>query len=131
VDGSAFDLEHQWSSLDLHVERLLKNMRFAVANNIGARMAGGTVNRRPAYYRVENSFIQGRYGSITIAGQVGGGLYAAGDGNRMYGQNGVSQDGTTDQNRATVVVNNVVFYDFGRPGNLRNNRHRHRGWNLG
>jgi GT2 family glycosyltransferase len=22
VDGSAFDLEHQWSSLDLHVERL-------------------------------------------------------------------------------------------------------------
>jgi hypothetical protein len=41
ADGSAFDLEHKWSSLDLHVERLPKNMGFAVANNVGARIARG------------------------------------------------------------------------------------------
>lgn len=72
----------------------------------------GAVNRRSASLRVENSFIQGRYGSTTIAAQMAGGLYADGDVNRMYGLGGVSQNGTAAQNRATVVVNNVVFYDL-------------------
>jgi len=72
----------------------------------------GAVNRRSASLRVENSFIQGRYGSTTIAAQMAGGLYADGDVNRMYGVGGVSQNGTAAQNRATVVVNNVVFYDL-------------------
>ena len=69
------------------------------------------VNRRPASLRVDNSLIQGRYASTTTVGQTGGGLYAAGDGNRMYGLNSVSANGTAAQNRATVIVNNVVFYD--------------------
>jgi hypothetical protein len=81
----------------------------AVSNDT---VADGAVNRRPANLRLENSFIQGRYGSTAIAGQAGGGLYVAGDGNRMYGQNGVSQNGSAAQNRAILVVNNVVFYDL-------------------
>jgi len=72
----------------------------------------GAFNRRSASLRVDNSFIQGRYGSTTIAGQAGGGIYVAGDVNRLYGINGVSQNGTVAQNRATAVINNVVFYDL-------------------
>ena len=72
----------------------------------------GAVNRRPAYLRVDNSLIQGRYSSTTTVAQTGGGLYIAGDSYRMYGLGGVSQNGTAAQNRATAVINNVVFYDL-------------------
>lgn len=71
---------------------------------------GGT-NRPSAYLRIENSLIQGRYGTVTTVGQAGGGLYASGDANRMYGQNGVSQQGDAATNRATVIIRNTVFYD--------------------
>jgi len=72
----------------------------------------GGVNRRSAYLRVDDSLIQGRFGSTTIAGQSGGGIYVGGDVNRNYGLNGASQMGTVAQNRATAVINNVVFYDL-------------------
>ena len=81
----------------------------AVSNDTAS---DGTVNRPSAYLRVDNSLIQGIYGSTTIAGEAGGGLYVAGDSNRMYGQNSVSQNGTAAQNRAMVVINNLVFYQL-------------------
>jgi hypothetical protein len=73
--------------------------------------ADGGTNRRSAYLKVEGSLIQGRYGSVTTVGQTGGGLYAAGDSNRMYGQNGVGQQGDAATNRATVIIRNTAFYD--------------------
>ncbi|GAB4501284.1 MAG: hypothetical protein Fur0035_08260 [Anaerolineales bacterium] len=72
----------------------------------------GSLNRRTAYLRMDNSLVQGRYLSTTVVAQAGGGLYIAGDSNRLYGQNSVSQNGTAAQNRATVVLNNVVFSDL-------------------
>lgn len=71
-----------------------------------------STNRRAAYLRLDNSLIQGRYASATVVAQAGGGLYVAGDGNRLYGLNGVSQNGTAAQNRAVVVLNNVAFSDL-------------------
>ena len=46
VDNGSSDqgiagLEQQYTTLDLHVERLLSNRGFAVANNVGARLAHG------------------------------------------------------------------------------------------
>jgi GT2 family glycosyltransferase len=41
TDGSLNSLEANESSLQIRVERLSKNIGFAAANNIGARLAGG------------------------------------------------------------------------------------------
>jgi predicted outer membrane repeat protein len=72
---------------------------------------GGT-NRRSASLTVTDSYIQGRYGSTTTAGYGGGGIYLAGDFNRTYGANGVSKIGTASDNRASLVVDHVVFNDL-------------------
>jgi len=41
TDGSADDLERQWPTLNLRVERLPTNVGFSAANNIGASLAHG------------------------------------------------------------------------------------------
>lgn len=41
TDGFINRLENHWPDLDLHIERLDSNLGFAVANNIGARLAQG------------------------------------------------------------------------------------------
>lgn len=90
------------------------------ANGFGAAIAAvsndtsidGSTNRRTAYLQVDNSLIQGRYLTSTIVAQAGGGIYVAGDSNRLFGQNGVSQNGDAALNRATVLINNVVFHDL-------------------
>jgi len=74
--------------------------------------ADGDINRRPASLILRNSLIQGRYGNVAIVAQVGGGLYAAGDFNRTYGANGVSKKGSVTDNRAHVLIDNVVFNDL-------------------
>jgi predicted outer membrane repeat protein len=72
---------------------------------------GGT-NRRSANLTVTDSYIQGRYGATTATGYGAGGIYMAGDFNRAYGANGVSKIGTASDNRATLVVDHVVFNDL-------------------
>jgi predicted outer membrane repeat protein len=72
----------------------------------------GSTNRRVAYINIQDTLIQGRYGSVTTVGLGGGGIYAAGDQNRTYGANGVSQQGTAADNRAQVEINRVVFNDL-------------------
>jgi predicted outer membrane repeat protein len=69
------------------------------------------VNRRAVRLHLEDSLLQGRYGATTTAADVGGCLLAAGDTNRMFGQNGVEQGGDLASNRAGVVVRGVVFDD--------------------
>jgi len=72
----------------------------------------GSNNRPAASLTIQNSLIQGRYGSVTTVGQGGGGIYIGGDLNRMYGWNGVSKLGTLSDNRAHLFADNVIFYDL-------------------
>lgn len=73
--------------------------------------AGGT-NRPSASLNIQDSFFQGRYGSTTYAAQGGGGIYIAGDLNRTYGWNGVSQMGSAASNRGLLTVNRSAFVDL-------------------
>ncbi len=74
----------------------------AVSNDIPS---DGNVNRRTAQLTVRDTLISAQY----PVGQAGGGLYVAGDGNRTYGINGVSQMGTAADNRAIVYLSHVIF----------------------
>ena len=84
----------------------------AISAHSNDTAADGSVNRRSATLTVRDSLIQGRYGSVNTVGQSGGGLAAGGDGNRTYGQNGVTQMGSAAANRATVSVQRTVFADL-------------------
>jgi hypothetical protein len=72
----------------------------------------GNINRRTARLVISDSLIQGTYGGVDTVAQLGGGLFVAGDTNRMYGQNGVSQMGTAAVNRIEVDLTNVVFTEL-------------------
>ncbi|MEM1552105.1 MAG: hypothetical protein QXH03_05520 [Candidatus Bathyarchaeia archaeon] len=68
----------------------------------------GEINQRTAYLLIRNTIISGTTG---IVGQSGGGIYIAGDSNRMYGLNGVQQIGTPDDNRAKAILDNVIIFN--------------------
>ncbi len=68
----------------------------------------GNINRRPAQLSIQNTVITN---TITGASQSGGGIYIAGDSNRTYGQNGVSQSGTPADNRAKVTLERVIIFN--------------------
>lgn len=68
--------------------------------------ADGTHNRPSARLTVKDTVIQGEFVS-----QAGSGLYAAGDRHRTYGEGGVAQMGSVMENRARVVLENVIFYN--------------------
>jgi hypothetical protein len=70
--------------------------------------ADGSTNRRSATFSITNSWIQGE----NIVALSSGGIAASGDGNRVYGTNGVSQRGTLSENMANVAVSEVVFADL-------------------
>ncbi|MEN8163679.1 MAG: right-handed parallel beta-helix repeat-containing protein [Acidobacteriota bacterium] len=80
----------------------------------------GAINRPSAQVLVHRSFFQGRYGTTGKAANKGACVYARGDSNRSYGV-GVPQDGSLDQNRATVKFLDSVFVDcdsgFSEDGN--------------
>lgn len=65
-------------------------------------------NRRAAYILIQNTVISGTTGTV---GQSGGGIYVAGDSNRMYGLNGVQKIGTLDDNRARVTLERVIIFN--------------------
>ncbi len=77
-----------------------------------ATTGGGVFNRPASRLTVKDSLIQGRYGSVGTVGESGGGIFAAGDNNRTYGLAGVTPMGSAATNRATVVVDGVVFSDL-------------------
>jgi hypothetical protein len=86
----------------------------AISNDVpDATTGGGSINRRTASLTVSDSVIQGRFDSVTTVAQTGGGIYVSGDGNSLYGLilNGMPQNGTAAQNRATVQLTNVAIYD--------------------
>lgn len=78
----------------------------AVFSNDGV----GEVNRRSSRLTVTRSFIEGGSG-IERAALSGACIFAAGDSNRAYGDNGITPLGTLDENRARVTLSHVVLSD--------------------
>jgi hypothetical protein len=71
----------------------------------------GSTNWPASNLTVENTLIQGRYGSVSTVAQTGGCVFAGGDGNRIDGDPSVPDMGTVEENRAQVTIRNVVLYD--------------------
>ncbi|HSK81147.1 MAG TPA: right-handed parallel beta-helix repeat-containing protein, partial [Thermoanaerobaculia bacterium] len=78
----------------------------AVFSNDGT----GDANHRSSRLTVTRSFLEGGSG-IERAALAGGCIFAAGDSNRAYGENGVAPLGTLDENRARVTLRHVVLSD--------------------
>ncbi len=76
-----------------------------------ATTGDGTINRRSAMLTVRDTLIRGRAGAVTTVGQIAGGIYITGDVNRIYGLNGISQQGSLASNRATLVLDRVAIVD--------------------
>jgi predicted outer membrane repeat protein len=70
--------------------------------------ADGNVNRRASELTVRRSLLKGRHAGVTTTAQMGGCLAAIGDMARAYGL-GVPAQGTLPQNRATVLIEEVIF----------------------
>lgn len=83
----------------------------AVCIASGDSIADGAFNRPNGALVIMDTFIQGRYQSVTTVAQTAGGIYVAGDKNREYGFGGVAQMGATSVNRSSVVIDNVAISD--------------------
>jgi len=84
----------------------------AISASSNDTASDGSNNRRNAHLSIQDSYLQGRYGAATTVAYGGGGVYIAGDLNRMYGMGGVSAMGSVTENRATLIIDNVVFNDL-------------------
>lgn len=84
---------------------------FSVVSNEAsdATTGFGFYNRSSGTLSISNSYIQGGYDSVIFTADVGGCLYASGDSNRVYGENGITQEGTVTSNRAQVTVQGTAF----------------------
>jgi hypothetical protein len=71
----------------------------------------GTNNRPTADLLVEGCFFHGQVHGTAANAVVGGCLFSAGDGNRIDGDPTVPDVGTIEENRATVVIRDSVFYE--------------------
>ena len=71
----------------------------------------GNNNRPPAKLVLQDSLIQGRYGSVKTVAQTGGCLFSGGDSPRIDGDPGVQDMGSVDENRVQVTVKRSAFYD--------------------
>ncbi len=78
----------------------------AISNDTSA---DGSTNRPSAELVVTDSLIQGAYLTVGSVGQIGGGIYAAGDQNRQYGLGGVSAMPNLAANRAGMTVSGSVL----------------------
>lgn len=82
----------------------------------------GEINRPVTHLTVRNAYIQGVYGSVTHNANSAGGIYAAGDNYHQYGLNGVSRMGTKEENRAQVILENIIFQDIDVHANAQGQR---------
>lgn len=84
-----------------------------IGGAIAALSADGdpaVANRPAAVVIVANSLVQGGVAE-TAAPQLGGCLLAAGDTNRMYGENGITANGGLAENRARVEISDTLLVD--------------------
>jgi predicted outer membrane repeat protein len=85
----------------------------ALSNDaVDASTAGGK-NPRPAGVTVAGSLLQGLPAGGGPVGNAGGCLLVAGDQTHLYGQNGLSPNGTLDSNRAPVQITGSAFDSCG------------------
>lgn len=70
---------------------------------------GGSINRRTASLTITDSFFQGRIDGEPSSWSTGGCIFLQGDGNRMYGRDGVTKMGSLADNRATLVIERTAF----------------------
>ena len=75
----------------------------------------GLINRRSASLAVTDSLFVGQPDGSSSALQ-GGAIFVTGDLNSAFGQNGVSQNGTEESNRAQFSLNRVAFADLRTSG---------------
>lgn len=78
----------------------------AISTTSDDTSADGTSNRPVSSFIVKDTVIVGEFKS-----QAGNGIYAAGDRNRMYGQNGTIRMGSVEENRAQITLENVIIYN--------------------
>jgi hypothetical protein len=78
----------------------------AISNDTSA---DGANNRPSAELILTDSFIQGAYQTVGSVGQIGGGIYSAGDQNRQYGLGGVSAMPNLTANRAEITASGLVL----------------------
>jgi len=79
---------------------------FAASNETAA---DGAINRRPALVTLADTLVQG--GTGLPAASSGGCITAGGDVSRAYGENGATQMGTVEENRARIEVRRSVLAD--------------------
>jgi hypothetical protein len=58
---------------------------------------------------IEDSYFQGRYGSVGTVAHTGGCFFASGDWRRLDGDPTIPDMGTIETNRAEVVLENLIF----------------------
>ncbi len=80
----------------------------AISNDV---WSDGSVNRRSAILTIRDSYLQGRFEDVGTTAQIGGCLAVIGDGNRRWGEDGVSPPAGSEETRAIAVVEDVVFFD--------------------
>jgi predicted outer membrane repeat protein len=80
----------------------------AISNDTAA---DGSNNRPSANLTVTDTLVQGSYQTVGSVGQIGGGIYSSGDGNRQYGRNGVPAIPNLAANRSSVTISGGVFTD--------------------
>ncbi len=83
----------------------------SVSNDaVDSTTAGGTIDRPVARLVVERSLFQGGASDASVP-LVGGCIFAEGDSNRLYGENGVPAGGTVASNRSPAEIRGSVFSD--------------------
>lgn len=80
----------------------------AISNDTAA---DGSNNRPSANLTVTDTLVQGSYQTVGSVGQIGGGIYSSGDGNRQNGRNGVPAFPDLAVNRSSVTISGGVFTD--------------------
>jgi hypothetical protein len=83
----------------------------AVSNDgLDSSTGGGSINRPAAQLTIDRSLLQGGASGPTLP-FVGGCVFAEGDSNHLYGENGLPPLGTLAENRAKVAINGSIFAD--------------------
>jgi predicted outer membrane repeat protein len=85
------------------------------ADGVDSSTNYGHINRRSASLTVSDSFFLGQADGSSSALE-GGAIFVSGDLNAAFGNNGVTQNGTEESNRASLSLTRVVFADLTTSG---------------
>jgi hypothetical protein len=83
----------------------------AITTNSLDTTVDGSHNRPAASMIIQDTYIQGRYGSVGTVAQTAGGIHSSGDFTRFDGDPAIPDMGGPEGNRATANVSRVVIND--------------------